>query len=72
MKVMERGQITIPKKYREQYGIYQDTEIDFIPKENGLLIKKKSSGNKKFRDVFGILKKKNVHTNEYIKEIRGR
>ncbi len=72
MKIMERGQVTIPKKYREQYGISQNTEIDFIPKDNGLLIVKKTAGNKAFREVFGILKKKNVHTDEYINDIRGK
>jgi len=71
MKIMERGQVTIPKKYREQYGISQNTEIDFVPKENGLLIKKKSAGNTPFREVYGILKKKG-QTDSYIEKIRGR
>jgi AbrB family looped-hinge helix DNA binding protein len=71
MKVMERGQVTIPKQYREKYGISKNTEVEFIPKDNGLLIMKKND-IKKFREVFGILKKKNIHTDRYIREIRGR
>ena len=38
MKILERGQLTIPKKYRDRYGIRQDTELDILPTENGLLI----------------------------------
>jgi len=71
MKVMERGQVTIPKKYRQQYGIYQNTEVDFIPKDNGLLIVKKNTENKIFKEVYGILKRKNECTDKYIKKIRG-
>jgi len=71
MKVMERGQVTIPKKYRQQYGIHQNTEVDFIPKDNGLLIVKKNTENKIFKEVFGILKRKNESTDKYIKKIRG-
>lgn len=71
MKIMERGQVTIPKKYREQYGISQNTEIDFLPKENGLLLVKKNSGRTLFREAFGILKKKNARTDTFIKKIRG-
>ena len=71
MKIMERGQVTIPKKYRKQYGISQNTEIDFVPKEEGLLIVKKNIQNSLFREIFGILKK-NTRTDMYIEKIRGR
>ena len=71
MKIMERGQVTIPKKYRDKYGISKDTEIDFIPRDEGLLIVKKTLKHTPFREVFGILKK-NARTDDYIERIRGR
>ena len=67
---MERGQVTIPKKYRERYDISEDTEVDFVPKENGLLIVKKTSANTPFREIYGILKK-HSRTDPYIKRVKG-
>lgn len=71
MKIMERGQITIPKKFREMYGIKKDTELDFLPLKEGLLIVKKNREHTPCKEVFGILKK-NEMTDKYIEDIRGR
>lgn len=71
MKIMERGQITIPKKFRDQYGITPETEVDFLPREDGLLLVKVNTKKSPFREVFGILKKPSS-TDRYLDEIRGR
>ncbi len=71
MKIMERGQVTIPKKLREKYGIYKNTEVDFVPEEDGLLLKKRKTDPDQHREVFGILQK-NTRTDAYIEKIRGR
>jgi bifunctional DNA-binding transcriptional regulator/antitoxin component of YhaV-PrlF toxin-antitoxin module len=71
MKMMERGQITIPKKYREKYGITKSTELEFVPIDKGLLLVKKTSGHSPLREVYGILKK-HISTDAYIEQIRGR
>jgi bifunctional DNA-binding transcriptional regulator/antitoxin component of YhaV-PrlF toxin-antitoxin module len=71
MKMMERGQITIPRKYREKYGITKSTELEFVPTDEGLLLVKKTSGHSPLRQVYGILKK-NTSTDAYIDRIRGR
>jgi AbrB family looped-hinge helix DNA binding protein len=71
MKIMERGQVTIPKKLREKYGIYKNTEVDFVPEKDGLLLKKRKAAPGRHREVFGILKK-NTSTDSYIEKIRGR
>lgn len=68
---MERGQITIPKKFREMYGIKKDTELDFLPLKEGLLIVKRNRELSPFKEVFGILQK-NEMTDEYIEDTRGR
>ncbi len=70
LKVMERGQITIPKKYRERYGITPDTEITLVPTEEGLLIVKSGTARTPFRDVFGILCKKGS-SDAVVREMRG-
>ncbi len=71
MKLMERGQITIPKKFRDQYGLKTDTEIDLLPVNEGLLIIKRKARKNPFEEVYGILNKK-VSSDKYIEEIRGR
>ena len=71
MKIMERGQITIPKKLREKYGLQSNTEVEFLPVKDGLLLVKKASVKSPFREVYGILNK-NIRTDDYIDEIRGR
>ena len=71
MKIMEKGQVTIPKKYRERYGFTRTTELDFVPTAEGLLLVKKASRQSPLRQVYGILKKPGS-TDELLEEIRGR
>ena len=42
MKIEERGQITIPKNLREQYGLLPNIEVEMIPDTAGIYIKKKT------------------------------
>ena len=37
-KVTSKGQIVIPKKIREKYGIYPSTSIRWIEKKEGILM----------------------------------
>jgi AbrB family looped-hinge helix DNA binding protein len=71
MKIMERGQITIPKKLRDIYGLKTNMEIDIVPVDEGLLIVKRGGGNSQFKEVYGILNKKG-NSDDYIEKIRGR
>ncbi|MCK5197361.1 MAG: AbrB/MazE/SpoVT family DNA-binding domain-containing protein [Spirochaetales bacterium] len=71
MKIMERGQVTIPKKYRDRYGIRPGTELEILPVEDGLLIVKKKMNQTPFSEVYGILGKES-ETDRIIEEMRGR
>jgi len=71
MKIMERGQVTIPKKYRDLYGIRPGTELEMIAKEEGLLIVKKKANQSPFSEVYGILGK-DAESDIIIEELRGR
>jgi AbrB family looped-hinge helix DNA binding protein len=71
MKIMERGQITIPKKFRKQYGINRETELDIVPIKEGILIIKAKNKKSPIKEVYGILKKKE-NSDSYIEQIRGR
>ncbi|RLD40488.1 MAG: AbrB/MazE/SpoVT family DNA-binding domain-containing protein [Bacteroidetes bacterium] len=71
MKLMERGQLTIPKKYRDRYGIRPGTELEMIEKEECLLIVKKKLTQTSISEVYGILGK-NKDTDRIIEDMRGR
>jgi AbrB family looped-hinge helix DNA binding protein len=40
MKVGERGQVTIPKDIREQFGLGPETEVDFHVVAGSIILKK--------------------------------
>jgi AbrB family looped-hinge helix DNA binding protein len=71
MKIGERGQITIPKNIREKYGLMPFIEVELVPEEDGVLIKKKSLHSSPVEKVYGILKK-SARTDNYIEAVRGR
>ena len=71
MKIGERGQVTIPKKMREKYGLSTNIEVEFVSEDGGIRIQKKTRHVSPVKQVFGILKK-GGKTDDYIEEIRGR
>ena len=76
MRVSERGQITIPKRLRERFGMHRDVEVEITPTEKGLLIRKRSNADRPVDRVYGIFGKnalgEGVSVDDYIEEIRGR
>ncbi len=71
MKVSERGQVTIPKKLRDRYGLHPEVEIDVVADEDGIRVRKRTAGAHPIREVFGILNRP-AEVDTYIEEIRGR
>ena len=71
MRISERGQITIPKRLRDRFGLNHDVEVEITPIEDGLLIQKRSSAGHPVEGVYGILGG-SVNTDDYIEDIRGR
>ncbi len=77
MKIGERGQITIPKGFREKYGFRPKTEVQLEESEDGRLFIKKISRSINLLKWGGYcqknLEKFNVrNTDELIEELRGR
>ena len=77
MRISERGQITIPKRLRERYGMNHDVEVEITPTDDGLLIRKRTDGEHPVDRVSGILDGVEragipILVDEYIEEIRGR
>ena len=71
MKIGERGQVTIPKRLREKYGLLPNMEVEFVPESSGVCLRKKTRHTSPVKEVYGILKK-GSKTDDYIEEIRGR
>jgi AbrB family looped-hinge helix DNA binding protein len=36
MRISERGQVTIPQELRERYGLLANTEVRFVPDDQGV------------------------------------
>ena len=71
MKISERGQITIPKKLRDRFGMNMDVEVEITPTENGLLIQKRATAKHPVERIYAILGNGGT-SDDYIEEIRGR
>ncbi len=71
MKISERGQITIPKRLRDRFGMHRDVEVVITATEQGLLIQKRAAAQHPVERVYGMLDL-SKNTDEYIEEIRGR
>ena len=72
MRISERGQITIPKHLRDQFGLSHNVEVEMVLTEHGLLIRKRSGANHPVDRIRGILGGRGMDVDAYIEEIRGR
>jgi len=71
MKISERGQITIPKTFRNRFGFNINVEVEFVPTDEGLLIQKRARKKHPVDSVLGILNHP-ASTDQYLEEVRGR
>ena len=72
MRISERGQITIPKRLRERFGMNENVEVEITPTDQGLLIQKRTAAMHPIDRVSGILDDRDFDIDEYIEEVRGR
>ena len=73
MRIGERGQVTIPKRLRDEYGLQKDVEVEFIPEKGGIRIQKQTGGMHPVDRIRGIAKLRHADTvDDYIEELRGR
>ena len=72
MKISERGQITIPKRLRDRFGLHKDVEIEITPTESGILIQKRTDPKHPVDRVVGILDGSVLDVDQYVDEVRGR
>ena len=70
-RISERGQITIPKRFRERFGMNKGVEVEITPTERGLLIQKRAAAQHPVEGVSGILDGA-FDVDQYLEDIRGR
>ena len=78
MRISERGQITIPKRLRDQYGMHHNVEVEITPADGGLLIRKLADREHpidRFAGILDDIEPSVIADNDvdaYIEAIRGR
>ena len=70
MQISERGQVTIPLEYRTQFGFLPNTEVEFIARNNELvLVRKQTTQSQAIRALRGR-KKIGMTTNQLMELLR--
>ena len=59
MKIMEKGQITIPKEIRDELGLKKGDLVEAERKDNQILITPKKLGDKAFQNVLAVMDRVN-------------
>ena len=77
MKIGARGQVTIPKPFRQRWGLTAATEVEFVEKNGQLILQKKVSNDAvrlraNIRSCIGVLQGRPENVDQFIEEIRGR
>ena len=70
--VTSKGQVTIPKELRDEFGIEPGTQVDFVAATDGIRLRKVVDRSKPL-GVFGCLKKEleGRSVEELVDELRG-
>ena len=73
MKIGERGQVTIPRHYRQRFGLKPAMEVEFVDTD-GKLVLQKAKGRHRTRvgKVYGVLGLANTRTDDLLQQMRGK
>jgi len=72
MKVGERGQVTIPKKYRNRFGLAPATDIEFVEQAGRLVLMKAKKESHPIGKYVGVLKGRGLRSDDLVEAMRGR
>ncbi len=75
MRITSKGQVTIPKEIRDEFGLLPGTEVEFASVEGELRVRKMPHGRKRGGEIVAHLRKagKNftMSTDEIMRLTRG-
>ena len=72
MKIGERGQVTIPQKYRSRFGLAPATEVEFVEQSGHLILKKAAPKSHPIAKYVGVLKGRGLRSDDLVEAMRGR
>ena len=72
MKIGERGQVTIPQKYRSRFGLTPATDVEFVEQAGYLVLKKARAEAHPIRKFVGVLKGRGLRSDDLVEAMRGR
>ena len=72
MKIGERGQVTIPQKYRRRFGLSPATDVEFVEQSGQLVLKKAGKSPHPIKKYVGVLKGRGVRSDDLVEAMRGR
>jgi AbrB family looped-hinge helix DNA binding protein len=56
VKITSKGQVTIPKQMRESFGLLPGTEVEFMPGEGEIRVRKAKAGRRRGEEVIAHLR----------------
>lgn len=72
MKIGKRGQVTIPKRFREQLGLKPFTEVEFFLRKGELVLRRSAVPvSLPLAKWTGFLKGQPVDVDDFKEEVRG-
>jgi AbrB family looped-hinge helix DNA binding protein len=77
MKIGERGQVTIPQKFRQRFGLKPKAQVEFVELDGQLVLRKAGRPDAaalraKWASNVGILKFDGRTTDDIMRELRPR
>jgi AbrB family looped-hinge helix DNA binding protein len=72
MKIGERGQVTIPKKYRNRFGLAPAMDVEFTEQAGQLVLKKAGKKLHPIAKFVGVLKGRGLRSDNLVEAMRGR
>jgi len=68
MKITSKGQVTIPKVIRDEFGFLPGTEIEFVEEEGEVRIRKLAGGKNRGQEIVEHLRRASGGTNRLTTE----
>lgn len=72
MKIGERGQVTIPQKFRSRFGLTPATDVEFVEQSGQLILRKAAKKSHPIEKYVGVLKGRGLRSDDLVEAMRGR
>jgi AbrB family looped-hinge helix DNA binding protein len=57
MRITSKGQVTIPKNLRDEFGLLPGTEVEFVAEEGEIRVRKIAGGSNRGKEIVERLRK---------------